>query len=77
VDQAAEAIDALDWSGGVARRLERDGYIEVDSPVGPGLVVVGDELGQHPFKMVMAEDEHPVVGITEDPAATITEIPQL
>ena len=62
VDQAAETIDAFDRSGGVARRVEGDRRIEVDAPVGPGLVVVAHELDEDALKLMSADDEHPVSG---------------
>src|SRR5579872_1560628 len=50
VDQTTEAIDTHDRSGGVTHPLKGDRRIEVDAPVGPGLVVMGHELHQHPLQ---------------------------
>jgi len=58
--QAAETVDALDRSGGVARRFKGDRRVEADTPMRPGRVVVIHELAQHPLEMMSAEDEHPV-----------------
>jgi hypothetical protein len=64
VDQGAESIDALDRSGGVARRLEGDRRVEVNATMRPGLVVVADELDEDPLKVNLAEDEHPVQALS-------------
>jgi len=60
VDQTAEAIDALDRSGGVGRRFEGDRRVEADTAMGPGRVVVVHEHSEHPLQVVTSEDEHPV-----------------
>jgi len=52
VDEASEAIDALDGSGDVADPSEGNRSVEVDTPVRSGPVVVLHELDEDPFEMV-------------------------
>jgi hypothetical protein len=63
VEDPAEAIAAHDRP-----RRQRDevgrrtGSPLLDPLMGPGVVVVADELGQHPLHVPATEDQHPVSG---------------
>ena len=62
VQKAAELIDAEDpcRASELPSREIGDGDLEVDSTVGPGGVVVLDELGENAFEATLAADEQPV-----------------
>ena len=62
MEQPAETVDSLYAAHPLEPALGQvgDRYLEVDPAVRALLVVMGDELAQHPVEMALAPYEHPV-----------------
>ena len=70
MDEPAEAITAFDRAGGEGDHIGRwPGDTLVEPLLGPGLVVVVEELGQHAHQVSATEDQEVVNALAPGCAA--------